>query len=178
MAFPVNRGVLGATRGSDLVGYMNRNPTSTFSLRFFLVFCVGIAILCGCRQFLFAGVIFLAMLLHYVLLMIGSAIAKKFPQDRNPFLRRPRERRPPNFNVPITVITCQLVIFIICPVYLSGSPLQEWGLILTHVFIYVTYLSNCYGTGHVCRSECGTTACGSVLLLGFQIFPMAMRQIW
>jgi hypothetical protein len=165
---------------------MAGNPRARFSLRFFLAFWLVIGLLCAVGAYLLAIALFVIALLHFVLLLVGSAFADHFPAGRSPILRRGFAWPGHDNNGPVVLVICYLVFFCCwrvtaffmftplgvqrfwCTPFefgLSISSIEHCLLILFHVYLYASFVGDCYGTGHVSPSNCGGTACLSVLLL-------------
>ena len=165
---------------------MARNPKPTFSLRSFLAFWLGIALLCAVGSYSVAIACFVIALLHFVLLLVGSAFADRFPKGQNPILGRASSRSRHVNDGPILLTMCYLVLFYCwravplaaftplgirmfwCTPSLFGlstSTIEHCVLILFHVYVYASFFGDCFGTGYVSPWNCGMTACLSVLLL-------------
>jgi hypothetical protein len=165
---------------------MARNPQPTFSLRSLLAFWLGIALLCAVGGYSVAAACFVIALLYFVLLLVGSALADRFPQGQIPVLGRASSRTKHVNHGPILWTLCYLVLFYcwrMLPLTafaplgfqafwgtpflfgLSISLIEHCVLILFHVYLCASFCGDCYGTGFVSRWNCGMTAGLSVLLL-------------
>ena len=165
---------------------MARIPQRTFSLRSLLAFWLGIALLCAVGSYTLAIACFVIAVLYFVLVLVGSAFADRFPKGQSPILRRgfapPRQVN----DGPIVLTICYLVLFYCwhmvpltvftllgiqmfwgtpSPCGLSTSTIEHCVLILFQVYLYASLFGDCYGTGYVSSWNCGMTASLSVLLL-------------
>jgi len=174
---------------------MARPQRRTFSLRFFLAFCCFLGVVCGVGGYRLAMAIFVIALLYLLLFLAGSVAAVRFPDARNPILRPRFIRRTPVNDVPIVVTMCYLVLFYcwhlgwlvnigpaayrefwFTPTFLGCSlcTIENCVFVVFHLYVYVSFFGDCYGTGHVSTWNCGMTACFSVLLLASHLaFPYA-----
>lgn len=165
---------------------MARNLRPTFSLRLFLAFWFGIGLLCALGSYSLAIAVFVIALLHFVLLLVGSALVDRFPTGRNPILRRGFARPRDVNDGPIMLTTYYLVFFCCwrvtalvgftplgirmfwCMPFLFGlslAAIEHCVLILFQIYVCASFFGDCYGTGYVSSSNCGMTACLSVLLI-------------
>ena len=164
---------------------MDKNIRATFSLRTFLAFYVGIAILCLFGAFTMALATFVVVLLHLVLLMVSARFASGYPNKVNPILRMRFARRMPSDDHPVIFVICYLIFFYcwhMLPLFFTPQNIQSiwyppalFGISLyvmehcvvavLHIFVYVSLFGAAYGTGFVCPRNCAMTACSSVMLL-------------
>lgn len=162
---------------------MARIPQRTFSLRSLLAFWLGIALLCAVGSYTLAIACFVIAVLYFVLVLVGSACADRFPKGQSPILGR-RFARPRDVNygpilwtlgylvvfycwhvVPLAVFTPQMFWGTPSPCGLSTSTIEHCVLILFQVYLYASLFGDCYGTGYVSSWNCAMTASLSVLLL-------------
>ncbi len=164
---------------------MVRNAKPTFSLRLFFAFCIAIGLLCVFEFYSLAIALFAATLLHFALLLMGRTIANKYPHGRNPLLRHQFVRPLPGNEVSIVITICYLVFFYcwhMLPLFfsqlniqmiwypptifgLSLNMIEHCSIAMLHVFIYVNYFGECFGTGYVNPRNCAMTSSFSVTLL-------------
>jgi hypothetical protein len=164
---------------------MTTRHQPSFSLRFLLIFTGGIGLLCAAGIFVPAGAIFAVTVLHFLLYLLGSTLADRFPSTRNPILRH-RFWRPRQLDfVPFILILSYLVSLDCCrafqwfigsygvyawwyPQVLFGLPvesLEHAVIFLFQIYVLASFLGQCYGSGRVCRWHCAMTACFTALLL-------------
>ena len=161
-----------------------RHPPS-FSLRFLLAFTGGISLLCAAGLFVPAAAVFAVTVLHFVLYLLGSSFAARFPKTRNPILRQRFWRSRQLEFAPYVLSLSYFVLLDCCRVFqwfigsygvyvwwypqvLFGLPvesLEHAVIFLFQIYVLVGFLGACYGTGYVCLWHCAMTACFSVLLL-------------
>lgn len=162
-----------------------RNAKPTFSLRFFFAICIAIGLPCAFGFYPLAVAFFAAALVHLILLLMGRTIASRFPHARNPLMRRRFVRPLPTNDCAIVIAICYLVFFccwhtlplffpqpIIQMIWytptifgLSLNIIEHCWIATLHVFIYVNYFGDCFGTGYVSPRHCALTSCLSIMLL-------------
>lgn len=167
---------------------MTTRHQPSFSLRFLLIFTGGIGLLCAAGIFVPAAAIFAVTVLHFVLYLLGSMLADRFPKRRNPILRRRFWRSRPLEFFPVVLTLSYLVSLDGCRVFqciftssrfyvvyswwypmnlfaLSIESLDHAVFLLFQIYVLANFLGQCYGTGRVCRWHCAMTACFSFYLL-------------
>lgn len=191
------RRTIGAALGRGM-----RNPRTappTFTLRNFLLFGVGIALLCGLRWFGVAICISLYALIYYACLGLGWSLTRR--QNTLHVSPFPILELRDKSTIPalVTVILCSLAAyfawhaliligarreaashFFYSPV-LGGLSLyifQQLTLVLLHVALLLTYFGNCWNATRVDPAECRTTAAYSFLLtIGLLAQPWAAERL-
>lgn len=165
-----------------------RNPRSappTFTLRNFMLFGVGIALLCGLRWFGVALCISLYALIYYACLGLGWSLTRR--QNTLHVSPFPILELRDKSTIPalVTVILCNLSVYFVwhvliimagrfdaLPTFFYGPVigglslyvLQQLTLVLLHVALLLTFFGNCWNATRVDPAECRTTAAYSFLL--------------
>ena len=166
---------------------------ATISLRALFLLVLVVALFCGMKAYEIAFFIGFVVVLHFLLLHLGSQVARFFPRTRSPLERR---RFVISSNADIIVAwrvlpaLCYLVIFLAWQLLLTAAlkPIavgQEWfmptpmgislhvihtmTLIALNLYLFVGYLGDCYGSGRlsVPASILTATACSLVALAHF-----------
>ena len=157
----------------------------TFSLRAFLGFCVGIALLCSFGVYVMALAVFVVAVLYLVLLVACDHFASGYSHVSNPILRKRFAGRIASDDGPVVFVICYVAIFYcwhVLPLYFNAQDIrsiwnspslfgvslytvEHFALAMVHVFMYVSLFGAAYGHGYVCPRNCAMTACSSAMLL-------------
>jgi hypothetical protein len=176
-----------------------RSAPPTFTLRNFMLFGVGIALLCGLRWFVVAIFISVYALIYYVCLGLGWSLTRRRDQPIASPIPLLEIRDKSTIPALVTVILCNLSVyftwhvliimsgrsgaihyFFYAPVIggLSLYVLQQLTLVLLHVALLLTFFGNCWQATRVDPAECRTTAAYSFLLtIGHLAQPWAVDRL-
>lgn len=163
----------------------NKSCRPQISLRYLLAFAVGIALLCGLRQYFLATLISYYAALYYAVVLSGMAAAACHRRQTCKLIR-PFRRDEQTIGILFMVALCNLTIYFIFhvtilmvtydivslghfffdPIFagLSIYGIEQAILIAIHVALFLVYWGNCLTTGEVQAAEVRDTAALSFLL--------------